>query len=323
MTRRQALALGVLALLAPVACRKKHKSARTPRTPLPAGPRPKVGWTETGVASWYGIPYHGRQAANGEIYNMNELTAAHRTLPFGAIVKVTSLTSSQSVTVRITDRGPFVGDRIIDLSRQAAREIDMIGPGIMKVRLQLVAYGPPRLLAEGASFRSKISRQSRRKLSPRNRRRGTVGLRGAGRPVQRQGKGREPEGAALTPLSAGDARGARRSANAVARSGWRQADGGRGASARRRFSENRLAKRWSSCATSCVIARCRRTHFSAPRSGRGRNGHSPRALPPHAPDPVTSSHVPQGLRGAPPRSPCSVQAWEFVFHFEIFRCWNN
>jgi rare lipoprotein A len=145
MTRRQALALGVLALLAPVACRKKHKSARTPRTPLPAGPRPKVGWTETGVASWYGIPYHGRQAANGEIYNMNELTAAHRTLPFGAIVKVTSLTSSQSVTVRITDRGPFVGDRIIDLSRQAAREIDMIGPGIMKVRLQLVAYGPPRV----------------------------------------------------------------------------------------------------------------------------------------------------------------------------------
>jgi rare lipoprotein A len=144
MTRRQALALGVLALLAPAACRKKHKGARTPHTPVPARPRPKVGWTETGIASWYGIPYHGRQAANGEIYNMNELTAAHRTLPFGAIVKVTSLTSSESVTVRITDRGPFVGDRIIDLSRQAAREIDMIGPGIMKVRLQLVAYGPPR-----------------------------------------------------------------------------------------------------------------------------------------------------------------------------------
>ena len=134
----------MLALLAPVACRKKHKAARTPHAPAPAGPRPKIGWTETGVASWYGIPYHGRQAANGEIYNMNELTAAHRTLPFGAIVKVTSVTTSESVTVRITDRGPFVGDRIIDLSREAAREIDMIGPGIMKVRLQLVAYGPPR-----------------------------------------------------------------------------------------------------------------------------------------------------------------------------------
>lgn len=144
MTRRQVLAIGFLALLAPAACRKKHKRPRTPHAPVPARPRPKVGWNETGVASWYGIPYHGRQAANGEIYNMNELTAAHRTLPFGAIVKVTSLTSSASVTVRITDRGPFVGDRIIDLSRQAARQIDMIGPGIMKVRLLLVAYGPPR-----------------------------------------------------------------------------------------------------------------------------------------------------------------------------------
>jgi rare lipoprotein A len=145
MTRRQALALGVLALLAPAACRKKRKSAHMPHAPTPARPRPKIGWTETGVASWYGIPYHGRQAANGEIYNMNELTAAHRTLPFGAIVKVTSLVSSVSVTVRITDRGPFVGDRIIDLSRQAARQIDMIGPGIMKVRLQVVDYGPPRI----------------------------------------------------------------------------------------------------------------------------------------------------------------------------------
>lgn len=148
MTRRQALALGMFALLAPAACHKKRKKAHIPHTPMPTAERPKIGWTESGIASWYGIPYHGRQAANGEIYNMNELTAAHRTLPFGAIVKVTSATSSSSVTVRITDRGPFVGDRIIDLSRQAARQIDMIGPGIMKVRLQLVAYGPPHLGAK-------------------------------------------------------------------------------------------------------------------------------------------------------------------------------
>lgn len=105
-----------------------------------AGPKP--GWTETGVASWYGYPYHGRRAANGEIYDMNQLTAAHRTLPFGAVVKVTSLTNGKSVTVRITDRGPFIDGRIIDLSRQAAREIDMIGPGIMKVHLQILGYGP-------------------------------------------------------------------------------------------------------------------------------------------------------------------------------------
>ena len=138
----------MLALLAPAACHKKHKTARAPSTPIPTLARPKIGWTETGIASWYGIPYHGRQAANGEIYNMNELTAAHRTLPFGAIVKVTSANSNNSVTVRITDRGPFVGDRIIDLSRQAARQINMIGPGTMKVQLELVAYGPPRLNAK-------------------------------------------------------------------------------------------------------------------------------------------------------------------------------
>lgn len=148
MTRRQALALGMLALLAPAACHKHHKRAHSPHTPSPTAVRPKIGWTQTGVASWYGIPYHGRRAANGEIYNMNELTAAHRTLPFGAIVKVTGFASSETVTVRITDRGPFIGDRIIDLSRQAAREIDMIGPGIMKVKLQLVAYGSPRMSAK-------------------------------------------------------------------------------------------------------------------------------------------------------------------------------
>ena len=148
MTRRQALALAMLALLAVSACHKHHKRAHTPHSPKSTAVRPKIGWTQSGVASWYGIPYHGRQAANGEIYNMNELTAAHRTLPFGAIVKVTGLATSETVTVRITDRGPFVGARIIDLSRQAAREIDMIGPGIMKVKLQLVAYGSPRMSAK-------------------------------------------------------------------------------------------------------------------------------------------------------------------------------
>ncbi|MDR3718461.1 MAG: septal ring lytic transglycosylase RlpA family protein [Bryobacteraceae bacterium] len=165
MTRRQALALGMFALLAPVACHKKHKKARTPHAPLPTAARPKVGWTQTGVASWYGIPYHGRQAANGEIYDMNELTAAHRTLPFGAIVKVTSAGSNESVTVRITDRGPFVGDRIIDLSRQAARQIDMIGPGIMKVKLQLIAYGPARLTAKAVNQEEAREEQEAPRLS--------------------------------------------------------------------------------------------------------------------------------------------------------------
>ncbi len=91
-----------------------------------------MGSTEIGIASWYGHPYHGRQAANGEIYDMEKLTAAHRTLPFDTWVRVENISNGKTVEVRITDRGPFVGDRIIDLSHAAAREIEMIGPGRCK-----------------------------------------------------------------------------------------------------------------------------------------------------------------------------------------------
>ena len=96
------------------------------------------GHIETGVASWYGEPYHGRQAANGEIYDMNKLTAAHRTLPFGTWVEVANLSNAKRVTVRITDRGPFVQGRLIDLSRAAAKQIGMIGSGTARVRLKVV-----------------------------------------------------------------------------------------------------------------------------------------------------------------------------------------
>jgi len=91
------------------------------------------------MASWYGHPYHGRAAANGEIYDMEKLTAAHRTLPFGTWVRVTNLASEKSVEVRIIDRGPFVGGRIIDLSHAAAEVIDMIGSGIAQVRLEIIS----------------------------------------------------------------------------------------------------------------------------------------------------------------------------------------
>jgi len=100
-----------------------------------------VSASEEGIASWYGNPYHGRAAANGEIYDMEKLTAAHRTLPFGTWVRVYDLDTGKSVEVRITDRGPFVDDRVIDLSRAAARAIDMIGPGLARVRLEIIA-GP-------------------------------------------------------------------------------------------------------------------------------------------------------------------------------------
>ena len=108
------------------------KHAKTPPTPAPAG------YTEEGKASWYGKPFDGRRASNGEIYDMYKLTAAHRTLPFETMVRVTNLNNGKSTTVRITDRGPFVDNRIIDLSLAAAREIDSVGPGVVPVRLEVL-----------------------------------------------------------------------------------------------------------------------------------------------------------------------------------------
>jgi rare lipoprotein A len=103
---------------------------------------PRIGATETGIASWYGHPYHGRRAANGEIYDMDRLTAAHRTLPFETWVEVANLSNQKSVTVRITDRGPFIDGRIIDLSRAAANQIDLIRPGITQVQIKVVSRPP-------------------------------------------------------------------------------------------------------------------------------------------------------------------------------------
>jgi rare lipoprotein A len=99
----------------------------------------RLGSTETGVASWYGHPYHGRRAANGEIYDMEKMTAAHRTLPFGTWVRVKNLENNQTVDVRIADRGPFARGRILDLSHAAAVSIAMIGPGTAKVRITVIA----------------------------------------------------------------------------------------------------------------------------------------------------------------------------------------
>src|SRR5437016_11744294 len=88
----------------------------------------RLGSTEDGIASWYGHPYHGRAAANGEIYDMEKMTAAHRTLPFNTWVRVYDLDNNRTTEVRIIDRGPFIGGRIIDLSHAAARDLAMIGP---------------------------------------------------------------------------------------------------------------------------------------------------------------------------------------------------
>jgi rare lipoprotein A len=120
----------------------------TPSSPMPGPARrynkpvslpPPAGYTEEGNASWYGEPFNGRRASNGEIYDMYKLTAAHRTLPFETVVRVTNLNNGKSTNVRITDRGPFVENRVIDLSLAAAREIESIGPGVVPVRIEIVS----------------------------------------------------------------------------------------------------------------------------------------------------------------------------------------
>jgi len=94
---------------------------------------------QTGLASWYGPNFHGQKTSSQEIFNMYDLTAAHKTLPFGTRVMVTNLENRKSVVVRINDRGPFVRGRIIDLSYAAARVLDMIGPGVARVRIEVLS----------------------------------------------------------------------------------------------------------------------------------------------------------------------------------------
>ena len=95
---------------------------------------------ELGLASWYGPPYHNRQAADGSIFDQNALTAAHRELPMGTTVRVTNLATNQSVVARITDRGPFVEGRTLDLSLAAAKEIGVYRAGVAKVRIEIFAH---------------------------------------------------------------------------------------------------------------------------------------------------------------------------------------
>ena len=146
---RVTIALAIL-LVALAGCGRKHRRAgHPPPAPKPqasgarskssASPAVPAGHTEEGVASWYGNPFNGRAAADGEIYDMETLVAAHRLLPFNTWLRVTNLSNNKTVDVRVIDRGPFVGGRIIDLSKAAARKIDLLGPGVGRVRLQVIA----------------------------------------------------------------------------------------------------------------------------------------------------------------------------------------
>jgi rare lipoprotein A len=111
----------------------------------------KIGPVETGMASWYGVPYHGRKASNGEVYDMYQFTAAHRTLPFETVVRVTNLGNGKQVDLRVIDRGPFVENRIIDLSFAGARAIDLVGPGTARVKVEVMA-APPNVSVTGGRF---------------------------------------------------------------------------------------------------------------------------------------------------------------------------
>ncbi len=122
----------VVLLLATIGC--AHRGA----APEDSAPR---GWSEKGVASWYGEPYHGRRTASGEVYDMHQLTAAHRTLPFGTLIRVTRRDGDgRSVEVRVNDRGPFIRGRIVDLSYAGAKRIGLDRDGIAPVRLEVVGH---------------------------------------------------------------------------------------------------------------------------------------------------------------------------------------
>ena len=100
-------------------------------------------YDRTGIASWYGPNFHGRPTANGEIFDQHAMTAAHTTLPIPSIAEVTNLENGRSIIVRVNDRGPFVDDRIIDLSRAAATELDYVGTGLARVRVRYLGPAHP------------------------------------------------------------------------------------------------------------------------------------------------------------------------------------
>jgi rare lipoprotein A len=105
---------------------------------------------ETGIASWYGPPYHNRRGANGEVFDMNQLTAAHRTLPLNSVARVTNVKTGRSAIVRITDRGPFIEGRMLDLSLAAAKAVDVWRPGTALVKLEVMHTPTP--IADGGRW---------------------------------------------------------------------------------------------------------------------------------------------------------------------------
>jgi peptidoglycan lytic transglycosylase len=127
-----------VALMATLAgCATVRGPVHTPPPKVPLGTA-----VQTGEASWYGERHHGRRTSSGEVYDMHRLTAAHPALPLGTLVRVTNLQNGRSVEVRVNDRGPTVGGRIIDLSYAAARALDAVAAGIIPVRVRVLSTPP-------------------------------------------------------------------------------------------------------------------------------------------------------------------------------------
>jgi rare lipoprotein A len=175
MGRRSTLLIAgvALALLPVVGCGHREKVSYAPPPPPVAAPNsypqtaqgyPQTAqgqqeaqapegrpiYSEVGMASWYGPPYNKRRGANGEIYDQNAITAAHRTLPMGSLIRVTNLETGQSAMMRVTDRGPFVPDRTIDLSVGAAKAVGVWRPGTARVRIDV--YETPKSIGEGGRW---------------------------------------------------------------------------------------------------------------------------------------------------------------------------
>jgi rare lipoprotein A len=144
MTGARNVLLGLLALgAAGCASATPARAPVVPTAPAMVPPAtekaaPAPAFSQTGRASWYGEPHHGRRTANGERFDMNALTAAHPTLPFGTRLRVVNLDNDREVEVRVNDRGPSIPGRIIDLSYAAARALDAVAAGVVSVRLTVV-----------------------------------------------------------------------------------------------------------------------------------------------------------------------------------------
>jgi len=171
VSRRSALVSGLLLLLL-LGCSHKKVAYTPPPPPAttetvpPPSPAPapvpsltadeqfvdthQPIYSETGIASWYGPPYHNRVGANGQVYNENGISAAHRTLPMGSLIRVTNVRTGQSAVMRITDRGPFVAGRILDLSIGAAKAVGLYRAGTGEVRIDV--FSTPKPMDEGGRW---------------------------------------------------------------------------------------------------------------------------------------------------------------------------